>query len=388
MSVRKRIWKNSKGEVKEAWVVSYAKRDKDGKRKQHIETFERKKDADARHDQIRTDIRSGTHIAPSESITVRAATELWLEACQSRHLNSQTIAQYETHARIHIIPLIGEQRLSDLTLAGARAFEDRMLLDRSGALVRKVLTSFSSAISDAQERGLVARNVVTDLRRNRRRKGGKASSRANGKLEAGVHIPTPKEITAIIQNASPSSRAVIAVAAFTGLRASELRGLRWIDVDLKKRELHVRQRADRLNVIGAPKSDAGTRTVPFGAPIAKILSEHKLKSGGCELVFPNPEGAIVRLTSLVKGLKSACRRAGVVTPERKAKYTGLHCLRHFYASWSINRVVDGGCGLPAKVVQERLGHANISITLDTYGHLFPRGDDSAILDAAESALLG
>jgi integrase len=47
------------------------------------------------------------------------------------------------------------------------------------------------------------------------------------------------------------------------------------------------------------------------------------------------------------------------SPVLKAKYTGLHSLRHFYASWLINRKEDGGLGLPAKMVQERLGHASI-----------------------------
>ncbi|MEJ1938487.1 tyrosine-type recombinase/integrase, partial [Nostoc sp. NIES-2111] len=69
------------------------------------------------------------------------------------------------------------------------------------------------------------------------------------------------------------------------------------------------------------------------------------------------------------------------------KYTGFHALRHFYASWCINRKEDGGLGLPAKVVQERLGHATIAMTMDVYGHLFPRGDDAAELAAAEDALL-
>ena len=71
-------------------------------------------------------------------------------------------------------------------------------------------------------------------------------------------------------------------------------------------------------------------------------------------------------------------------PVLQAKYTGLHALRHFYASWCINREADGGLELPAKVVQERLGHSSISVTLDTYGHLFPRGDDSVKLAEAES----
>ena len=71
-----------------------------------------------------------------------------------------------------------------------------------------------------------------------------------------------------------------------------------------------------------------------------------------------------------------------------AKYKGLHALRHFYASWCINRRVDGGLELPLKVVQARLGHASIQMTADTYGHLFPRGDDGSELAAAEKAFLG
>jgi len=62
-----------------------------------------------------------------------------------------------------------------------------------------------------------------------------------------------------------------------------------------------------------------------------------------------------------------------------AKYPGMHALRHFYASWCINRKQDGGLELPAKVVQHRLGHSSITVTLDTCGHLFPRGDDGAEL---------
>ena len=58
-------------------------------------------------------------------------------------------------------------------------------------------------------------------------------------------------------------------------------------------------------------------------------------------------------------------------------------MRHFFASWCINRKVDGGLELPLKVVSERLGHSNIAITADLYGHLFPRGDDSKELEAAE-----
>jgi integrase len=78
--------------------------------------------------------------------------------------------------------------------------------------------------------------------------------------------------------------------------------------------------------------------------------------------------------------------SGVVNKRGKPKY-GLHAFRHFFASWCINRRTDGGRELPAKVVQGLLGHGSIVMTLDRYGHLFPRGDDRAELAAASGALL-
>jgi hypothetical protein len=62
-------------------------------------------------------------------------------------------------------------------------------------------------------------------------------------------------------------------------------------------------------------------------------------------------------------------QAGVVNRDGRAKYWGIHALRHFYASWCINRRMDGGLELPLKVVQARLGHASIQMTADVYGHL-------------------
>jgi integrase len=72
-------------------------------------------------------------------------------------------------------------------------------------------------------------------------------------------------------------------------------------------------------------------------------------------------------------------------PIMEAKYTGLHALRHFYASWCINRKADGGLELSPKIVQERMGHSSITVTMDVYGHLFPRGDDSGAGAGREAA---
>jgi integrase len=108
-----------------------------------------------------------------------------------------------------------------------------------------------------------------------------------------------------------------------------------------------------------------------------------------DIVFASSRGRVHHHSNLVKyGLIPAQLAAGIVAPDGKAKYTGLHALRHFYASWCINRQSDGGLGLTPKLVQERLGHATIGMTLDVYGHLFPRGDDGSELAAAEKSLLG
>ena len=105
--------------------------------------------------------------------------------------------------------------------------------------------------------------------------------------------------------------------------------------------------------------------------------------------FPNGAGNVESHQNIVqRGLQPAEIAAGVVNEMGAAKYPGLHALRHFYASWCINRRVDGGLELPLKLVQARLGHASITMTADCYGHLFPRGDDRAELAAAERAFLG
>jgi integrase len=125
--------------------------------------------------------------------------------------------------------------------------------------------------------------------------------------------------------------------------------------------------------------------------VVTALRSHKLAcpKGTLDLVFPNGKGNVENLVNIItRGLKPAMIAAGIVIEAGAAKYTGLHSLRHFYASWCINRRVDGGLELPLKLVQARLGHATITLTADRYGHLFPRGDDGAELAAAEQAFLG
>ena len=388
MSVRKRSWRSPSGELKEAWVVDY--RDQGGSR--HLKTFERKREADAYHGMVAQDVRAGIHTPESKSLTVAKAGELWFASCEAAGLERATLMMsYRITLDKHIVPLIGAVKLSALTVPMARTYEDRLRADRSPAMVRKIMGQLGSILADAQERGLVAQNVVRSLRGNRRRaRAEHVDKRQKGKLKVGIDIPAPEEIKAIIAHLSGRWRPLLLTAIFTGLRASELRGLRWADVDLKRGELHVRQRADRYNAIGRPKSVAGERTIPLAPMLVNTLREWKLTcpKSGLDLAFPNGRGGVQYLSDIVaRGFWPPQIAAGVVNEAGKAKYSGLHSLRHFYASWCINRRTDGGLELPLKLVQSRLGHSTISMTADVYGHLFPRGDDGAELAAAEKVYL-
>ena len=172
------------------------------------------------------------------------------------------------------------------------------------------------------------------------------------------------------------------------MRASELRGLRWADVDLPGARLTVRQRADHYGSIGAPKSHAGEREIPLGRDtmVLNTLKAWKLANPG-DLVFPAPDGRVAHYSMIARPLAALMVKAGLVDGEGNPKFS-WHSLRHFYASWCINRRRDGGLELPVKLVQARLGHATSAMTLDTYpGHLFPSDDHGDELAEAERRLL-
>lgn len=403
MSIRKRKWKSADGIELTAWIVDYY--DQAGKRRQ--KTFDKKKSADDFEAISRGEKKAGIHTPDSSSIKVGEAGERWIAACENAGLERTSVDAYRSHLDLHIKPLLGARKLSQLTIPMVTDFERRLRSGsdtekpRSAAMVKRVRADLGALLANAQEEGLVARNVVREMRASRRRgKERQAERRAKPKLRVGVDIPTPNEIKDIVGKLQGPLRPVILMAIFAGLRASELRGLRWPNVDLHKREIHVRERADEYKQLGRPKSGAGERTVPVPPIVVNTLREWKLQcpASELELVFPSPvHSGVIGLQYIVRrGLWPAQIASGITKLGKDtnskvtnvAKYSGLHSLRHFFASWCINRKVDGGLELPAKVVQERLGHSTIAMTLDTYGHLFPRHDDSEELAAAERALLG
>ena len=214
---------DSRGEARQAWIVDYT----DGQGHRHVRTFGRKRDADGYQAAVRVDVSQGIHTAPSRSITVKQAAEDWLAYVQGERRERTTIEQYRQHIERHIVPRIGNVKLSALTTPGVELFRDDLLKSLSRPMAKKVLGSLKALLKDAKRRGNVAQNVARDTTIS-------SDRRSKRKLRAGVGTPRSRqEVKAILQHAQGRRRGVLIVLAFAGLRASELRGLRRRDVDVK-----------------------------------------------------------------------------------------------------------------------------------------------------------
>jgi integrase len=386
-SVRRRVWNTDKG-PKSAWIVAYLYKGKDGKTKQHIKTFATKKAAEAWRAQMTVERQKGIHTPASTSITVADAGNRWIDQATNDGLEASTLAGYEQHLRHHILPHLGGVKLVDLTAAAIADFrntlakgEDRK---RSATTIRHVMASLGAILGHAVSLGLASRNPVREAASTQRRHS-RLAARHQQRLEVGVDIPTREELKAIKRASTGRWRPLIVTAIWTALRASELRGLTWKDVDLPRAVLTVRQRADRWNTIGSPKSVAGQREVPLVKEVVNTLREWKLAcpKGPLGLVFPADDGNVVALITLYRhALGQALVDAGISTSNRDPKYS-LHNLRHACASL----LIEAGQHTP-KEIQVILGHSSIQMTFDRYGHLMSDPESSQQKMAAFEALLG
>lgn len=168
-------------------------------------------------------------------------------------------------------------------------------------------------------------------------------------------------------------------ALFTGMRRSELLALRWCDVDLLSCQAYVTRSLHHLRngeiVLRTPKSAKGRRMVSLSPSAALLLQEHKNKQAAQramlgvslkddDLVFSNPEGKPLLPDTVSHAWVKIVKRAGL-------EGVRLHDARHSHASLMLKQ------GVHPKVVQERLGHATISTTLDLYSHVAPGLQEAA-----------
>ena len=378
-TIKKRRWKTSSGEWKEAWRLRYT----DAHGVERSKQFDRKGDATAFLTKTSWEISQGTHTADGASVTVGKAADLWLERARQQDLERSTIKSYEEIARLHIKPFLGAEKLSKLTMPGVQAYVDGLLFSRSKAMAGKAVRALSSIVTEAQRRGLVAQNVAKGVKVIR-------SKREKKKIV----IPPKEHLRALLVTAEeeyPDYRPIIMTAIFTAIRSSEMRGLRRVDVDLRAGEITICQRADAWGEIGPPKSAAGYRTIPIPPILVSELRKWMLRApkSPLGLLFPNSEGG-VRLHSnmLNREYWPLQIAAGLVVPTGKLDGEGrpiiraqydFHSLRHAGASAWIKQRVD------LKRLTTWLGHASVQTTLDVYGHLIKDQHGDAALVAAAQA---
>jgi integrase len=338
------------------WQAGYV----DGTGQRRSKMFKLKTDANAWLIETGHALAHGLHTPDSISPTVKAAGTLWLQRCQDKRLEPMTVKGYEEHCNLHIYPFIGTKKLSELTVPAVNAFADQLTAEgRSPEMVRRVIRSLGSIFRDARRRGHSNVDPTHGLKLD-----------LPERDDPRPVIPTKAELQALVAVAAGRWRPLVLVGMFCGLRASELRGLRWSDVDFETREVKISQRADASHRIGKLKSKAAYRSIPCPPIVINTLREWRLQcpKGDLGLVFPNGSGKVESYANIIEhGFGPLQKAAGVVNENGGAKY-GMHALRHACASLWIEQ------GHNPKQIQTLIGHSSIQVTYDVYGHLFADAD--------------
>jgi len=347
--------------VRTYWRVQYF--DPDGRRRS--KTFARKADAERFEASVITDKSRGLFIDPADGRRLfRDVAEAWRAG---RIHRPSTVDQVDSHLRNHILPALGDRPISAIRPSEVQGWvRDRseVLAPTTLKVVYRLLGSiFKTAVTDR----LIPASPCVGIRLPR--------------IEKPRVVPLPTDAVEALINAMPERyRALVVLAAGTGLRQGEVFGLTADHVDFLRRQLTVEQQLITLpgqpQYLGPPKTTASRRTVPLPDVVLEALSLHMARYplGPWGLLFTNSQGAPINRRRF-NGLWRRTADSVGISEDRT-----FHDLRHFYASLLISK------GLSVKVVQARLGHASAMETLDTYSHLWP--DDEDLTRSAIDAVLG
>ncbi len=306
--------------------------------------------------------------------TVKDYLNYWLEDAHKATLKVSTYVMYRRHLDNHIIPHLGHIQLKKLTTDHVQTFCSKLTSDglKSGT-VRLVHTILYAALQDAVRWKRLTINVCETVKLPRH-------------TQREVQ-PLDQEQAKRLLHAAQGSRldCIITLALATGMRLGEILALRWSDIDLEERVLQVRHTVDYIKGRGwvetEPKTAHGRRSIMLPQVTVDALKAHRtyqlevrLKAGARwkehGLVFPNRDGGYFRRTRLYAIFKKLLQEADL--PDMH-----FHDLRHSAATILLSM------GVPAKVVQEILGHGNISTTMNIYGHVLPSMHRDAMDDMDE-----
>lgn len=303
--------------------------------------------------------KAQTGFVDARNLRVRDFIDHWLEST-APSLRPSTVRRYRDLTRLHIVSMIGDLRLARLTPSDIqRLYANRLSVGLSPSSVRQVHGVLHHALDDAVRWGLLARNVTDAVEPPRR-------------VKSESRTWDARQVAKVLETAIDDDlEALWRLAILTGMRRGEVLGLRWADIDFDAAILSVRRTLSRGATSrlesGEPKTASGRRRIALPQSVLESLRrhrihqlEHRLSAGPAfedqDLVFTNPTGGPLHPNSLALRFRQLINRAGV-PPIR------FHDLRHTCASLMLSQ------GEHPKVVQERLGHADISMTMNLYSHV-------------------
>jgi integrase len=310
-------------------------------------------------------VRVGTMRAV-QAPTLREAAESWLAGARDGSIRNRSGDAYKPSAirgydaaLSALLPDLGATRLDAITRNDIQAVADRLLAaGRDPSTIRNAIMPLRVIYRRALARGEVALNPTAGLE----------LPAVRGRRD---RIADPAEAAQLLAALSEDDRPLWATALYAGLRRGELMSLAWEDVDLAAGLIRVERSYDpKEGEFVAAKTRAGRRRVPIAGLLREALLDHKLRTRSTGLVFGRDGSRPFDYSSLRS-------RAAKAWKDARLAPIGLHEARHTFASLMI------AAGVNAKALSTYLGHANIAITMDRYGHLMPGSEDEAagLLDA-------
>jgi integrase len=302
------------------------------------------------------------------NITVSDYLDRWLSASVKNTVRKNTFARYEQIVRLHLKPALGSKKLKTLTPAHVRAlYRHKLDAGFSPRTVQYIHVTLHKALKQAVADGLVHKNVSEAV----------TPPRSARKEIIPLTAEQVKTFLYAVRDSRMSGLYVLAVT--TGMRQGELLGLRWADVDLEAGTLSVRRTLSMTRdgpIFTAPKTAKSRRSIGLTNATVEALRRHlsnqlaEIEAMGDEyedqgLIFPNLRGRPLHPWILATDFKKLMERAEL--PRIR-----FHDLRHTFATLMLQN------GEHPKVVQEMLGHATISITLDIYSHVLPNMQSAAV----------
>lgn len=321
--------------------------------------------------------------------TIGEQAQAWLEALDRDELAASTIQGYEKIVRNHILPALGNVKVADLSVTRVNTHYQQLREQGSKARnatgkplsansVNKVHIVLGSIMESAVDDNLIVRNPV----RHKKVRAPKGSAIRKARPE--IETWTAEQLSAFLDwnknTFDDDMHALWRVLAFTGMRRSEALALRWSDWNSKTMQLSVRRAVDvtQRDTIKGTKSDR-PRVIDVDAETAEVLARWKLDRGKITMTFVQRDALIFGLlrdnrlrspNELNKRWNYRMQEAQAAIPELPR--LTLKGLRHTHATILLNLGVQG------KVIQERLGHATIAITMDIYSHVWPTTQESAV----------